>query len=293
MNLQQLMARARANRGYSAPEGEHIKPGGPPNADNDDGKAPNADDKQGEKEDKAAELLIEVMKKKEKIQSLSTQNTDLETQLSALSETVKSFEGIDPELFKELVAERQTRKESDLEGKGDWKALKESLVESHESEKTQMSDQHKTLLTQAMEGKDSELATLRETSAKSDSIIEELTIGNSFNTSKYVSDNLIPSSRKVRILYGPHFDVVSGEVQAFDNPRGAEKRNLLVDEKGKPLSFELALTKIIDQDIDKDTILRAPENSGGNSGSENRGGDSETKVGMGVNRIAAGLAGKS
>jgi len=234
-------------------------------------------------------LLKEVMAKKQRIKELTESDSVKSKQLEEIQNKLKSYDGIDVDLFKQMVQERKERQEQELEGKGDWASLKQSLSEQYESEKQQIIE----LQRQEADKKVGEVSTkyddLVSKYQKAEGVIEELTIGSAFSSSRYVSDDLIPSSAKIRKLYGDHFDVVEGQVQAFDNPRGASKRNILVDANGKPLNFESALTKIVESDPDKDTILRAKENLGTNSDSNGRRGENDTTQAFGLSRIRVGL----
>lgn len=288
---QQAHARRQEEANGDAPGGEGQKGGETPPTDNSGGKP--AGEAQGDKGDKdskmsdgEAKLLREVMQRKEENSTLTKQNEELNKKLDDLS---ARFDGVDPEKFRNLEKEAQERREKELEGNKDWASLKADLEERHQSTIEQMKTQHSEALTAKLGEVESSKNELQQQLEKQNAVIEELTIGNQFGTSGYISEELSPSSTKVRTLYGSHFDVVDGQVVPFDKPRGAEKRHPLVDGDGKPLSFDVALQKIVDSDPDGDSIKRAKQRSGSDSGSANRPGQQPTTKATGVSRIAMGL----
>ena len=298
MNLAQLFRMGMINKGYMAPVDDKTGDGGDggsgsqDEASGNEGKGGEEGEGSGKPTDREAELLREVMKKKEKIEALSTEKTELAQKVEELS---TRFSGIDPDAVKTLQAELEQRKaedakrrEQELEGNGDWKTLKAELEERHQSSINQIIEQKDTKFKSELAELQAELEEVRKQAQGQSSVIEELTIGNAFNTSQFVGKQLIPSSAKVRKLYGEHFDVVNGQVQAFDKPRGAEKRHPLIDGDGKPLNFEMALQKIVEADPDKDTILRATQVSGSGSDTNNRT-TGAAPTGKGLSRIQSSL----
>lgn len=248
--------------------------------DDGDGKPPS---------DEVAKLLRETMQRKQKISELSDEKEQLAQTVQQLQEKMAAFEGIDPKEYQTLKEEAGKRREQELEGAEDWATLKADLEERHQAQLQQVIDQNKSEFeTQLAEAK-TKAQELQATLEERESFIEELTIGNNFGNSAYIKNTLSPSVPKVRKLYGDHFDFVDGQVHAFNKPRGAEKRDLLVDGSGKPLAFDAALQKIVENDPDKDSILKATQRSGSGSGSDNRdaGGG---PVGSGVSRIQASLS---
>lgn len=296
MNLAQLFRMGMINKGYMAPVDDTTGDGGDGGSGSqvETGGEKGGEESEGSDKptDREAELLREVMKKKEKIEALSTQNTELSQKVEEIN---SRFSGIDPDAVKTLQEELEQRKaedakrrEQELEGSGDWKTLKAELEEKHQSRVNQVIEQKDAKFNSQLEALQAELEEARKQANGQHAVIEELTIGNAFNTSQFVGKQLIPSSAKVRKLYGEHFDVVNGQVQAFDKPRGAEKRLPLVDGDDKPLNFEMALQKIVESDPDKDTILRATQVSGSGSDTNNRT-TAAAPVGKGLTRIQSSL----
>ena len=291
MKLAQLFAAGVANRLYMSPEpdlesggGGGGKPAGEEGG-GDEGKP------SGKPSDREAELLKESMKRKEKISDLSSQNEQLSSTVNELQESLKRFEGVDPDKFQELIRESEERREKELEGAEDWNGLKSKLVDDFEAQKSQMVEQHQGKLGEVEQSYQSQIEELTGKLNSTNSIIEELTIGSSFANSQFIGEKLVPSASKVQKLYGDHFDVVDGKVHSFDKPRGSESRQLLVDDAGKPLAFEKALVKIVDSDPDKDSILRASVKGGADSDTENR--PAQNSVSQGVGRIRSSLGSSS
>lgn len=128
------------------------------------------------------------------------------------------------------------------------------MAAQHESELTKV----KTDLATKLEDTEARLA-------KASSLIEELTIGSNFDSSKLIREDTIYTPSKARRLYGDHFEVEDGKVVAYDQPRGVEGRSVLVDGKGNPASFEAAMLRIIEADPEKDEILVAKLKPGSES----------------------------
>ena len=219
--------------------------------------------------DAEAALLREVMDKKEK---LKTKDAELATATARL----KEFDGLDPKELRELVAAKKTAETAALEAKGAWDSLKAQMVDAHTKELQAEKDGRSAAETRAIE---------------LGSQIAELTVGNAFGTSKFVTEEMAHSVAKVRRIYGSHFEFKDGAVVTFDKPAGSKDRNVLVDAKGEPLSFEAGITKLVEMDPDKDTMLKSKLKTGAastttaaldkpNSGT----------VGTGRAKIAAGLA---
>lgn len=231
-----------------------------------------ADDKgQGGKSgptDAEAKLLKEVMDKKDALKKK-------DEALAQANERLKQFDGIDPEEVKKLLADRKKAEEDQLAAKGEWDRLKQRMAEEHGNEiksvKEQLEEREKAL-------------------QERDRMINELTIGNAFGVSKFISEELTLTKTKARMIYGDHFDFVNGEVVGYDKPRGAANRTAYVDSKGDPLSFDEAMKKIVDADPDRDEIIKSRMKKGADSSSQK--GEPPKKPGAdlkGMSRIAAGL----
>lgn len=227
---------------------------------------------EGEKpSDAEAKLLKEVMKKKE--------------QVEALEAKLKSFDGINPEEIKSLLAEKKeaekAKKEAEkkaVEAAGDIERLKTMMAEEHKKE---------------LETVQSQLADLQKLVAQKDSAINDLTIGQSFANSKFISDELVLTPTKAKQVYGGHFGYEDGKIVAYDKPSGVAERTKIVDARGEPLGFEAALKKLIEADPDRDYVLKSKMATGANSktsSSQSKGEDVSDGELRGAARISAILS---
>lgn len=213
----------------------------------DDGKGEGDDGKKPGISDAEAKLLRENMKRKEEAEKLKKQ-------LAQANETLKQFEGIDPTAVRDLLKKQKDEELAQLEKKGQWDVLRESMAKEHQTEKSTLTSQ---------------IEALQNDLKKSLSTINELTIGSQFSNSPFIKEKLLMTPNKAKVIYGSHFDFVDGEVVAYDKPRGADNRSPLVNGSGDPLSFDLAMQKLIDADPEKDSLLRPTIKPGANSNSEN------------------------
>lgn len=217
-------------------------------------------------DDEKAALIREVMEKKGKLKDVE--------------EKLKGFEGVDVAKYRELVAKEQEAERLAAEAKGDFDRVKAMMAEAHAGEKAELERQ---------------LQEARDALGSKDSTINELTIGNDFGNSSFIQKDLILSPAKTRVLYGAHFEVEDGKTVGYDKPRGEAGRTKLVDSSGKALSFNDALTKIVNADPDKKSVLRAPAaKPGAGSATTSSAGAKETGKGQelfGAARIRASLGG--
>lgn len=202
------------------------------------------------------ELLGDVMKKKSK--------------LTESEKLLKEYGEISPDKVRELLDRERQAEEARVaaereaaERAGDFERVKEMMAEQHRREVEEL----KANLT-TKSSREGELV----------SVINELTIGNSFSGSGFIRDNLLLSPAKARTLYGGHFDSEDGKIVAYDKPRGAANRTPLVDSQGNNLDFEAAIEHIIQNDPDKDSILKSKMKKGAGSRSANVEGDGDGKA---------------
>ncbi|BBI61682.1 DUF6651 domain-containing protein [Vreelandella sulfidaeris] len=265
---------ATGGEGAGSNSGEGDKPAGGEGekpAAGGEGEKPAEGDKPkegGEKPtDREAELLKETMKRKERIK-------ELETQLQAFGE-------VTPDQIKTLLeaenarkAEAAQREKDDLEKRGEWDRLKDMMATEHQT---------------VLSAKDTEIAELREANAAMVKSLEDMTVGADFGNSKFISEELLLTSSKARVIYGSHFEVKDGKVVGYDKPAGAKERTMLVDGNGSPMSFDTALRKLVDADPERDSLIRSKAKPGTGSAKPEAGAPEKT-VSPGVGRISAGLA---
>lgn len=217
-----------------------------------------------------AKLLKDMMKQK-------TRASELEVQLAAVSEKLKTFEGIDAAKVKTLMAEQEEIERKRLIAEGDFDRLTKQMAERHTAEKTTMLEQ---------------IAVAVGNTKSLQQQIADLTVGGSFTSSKFVTEELTLTPSKARVIYGAHFEFKDGAVVGFDKPVGASDRTMLVNSTGNALSFEDAMKKIVEADPDRDELIRSKMKPGAGSSATKpaKKSDSEQSSSMtGVEKIAAGL----
>lgn len=274
MSFYQLMAVKYANRRTFAPETEGAAGTGGEadtktnsdagdDADAGSGKtAEKADVKTEAKVETKTEAKVEVKTDDEKA-ALLREVMDKKTKLKDVEEKLKSYEGIDPDRYKALIAKEVERERAEAEQKGDFERVKQMMAEAHKADKAD--------LERTIEDLKSQLNGQGE-------VIDRLTVGNTFGSSKFIRDNMVLSPTKTRVLYGAHFESENGEVVAYDKPRGAANRTKLVNASGDPLSFDQALAKIVDADPDKKDVLRSTVKPGAASTTTKTDGKTEQKT---------------
>lgn len=228
---------------------------------------PPADDKP-KLSDEAAKLLKENMEKKREIKELT--------------EKIKAFEGIDPVKVRELLkaqddaaATAAKAEEDRLKAAGDFERLKQMMVEAHQKE-----------LSEVKAAAEANRSALESALAQ----IQDLTVGQAFSQSEFISKELVLTPGKARVVYGNHFDIVDGKVVAYDKPKTAADRTPLTDGAGQPLAFEAAIKKLVESDPDKDALIKSKIAAGANSKTDNtKPADKKADV-TGLARIEAALA---
>ena len=214
--------------------------------------------------DKEAELIKEVMKRKQR-------ESDLKTELDEMK---AKFEGIDPEEVKKIIKERKEQEDADLEARGEFERLKQRMADEHKAEVTTLKDK---------------IQELENSRNQRDGEIDSLTVGAQFAQSAFIGSELTLTASKARQLYSTHFDRVDGEIVGYDKPRGASNRTQLVNSAGEALSFDDAMRKIIEADPERDALLRSKMKPGSGSHSkQNPPPKQEVKLSR-TEKIAAGL----
>lgn len=217
--------------------------------------------------DSEAKLLKENMKRKES-------EKKLQEQLNAANARLKDFEGLEASEVRKLLDAQKEAEKAKLEQAGEFERVKEMILKENQEK---LSAQQKLL---------------EEAEARSKALqaqIEELTVGQNFATSNFIQEKLLLTPSKARVIYGSHFDVKDGKTIAYDKPRGSESRTPLVDANGEPVSFEIAIQKLVEADPDRDRILKSTLKPGADSNSEGKRVEDKPEL-RGMSRIAAALA---
>lgn len=195
--------------------------------------------------DAEAKLLKEVMNKKAALEKTKSELDAVKAKIKELEE-LGGFEAVS-----KLARQQKDLEAQKLEEKGEWTRLKQ-----------QMNDEHGKVLNEKVEA----LNSVKSENQVLLNKISDLTVGTAFATSKFINEDLIMPVKKVRVLYGDHFEFKDGVVVAYDKPVGQEERTMLVDAQGDPLSFEAAMAKIIDADPDREHLLKSKAKPGAGSG---------------------------
>ena len=189
----------------------------------------------------SADLLKESMKRKGNEQTLK--------------EKLAQFGDVDPERVKALIQaeaesekQRKASEEAELLRRGEFDAVKKQMVEAHDAEVADLRAQ----LEQAQ----------NEANSLKRGLIEK-TVGTSFGESNFLREKVLMTPAKARVIYGRHFEVnEDGQVVGYDKPAGAKDRTILVDGSGNPLSFELAIERVLRADPEADALLRSEAKPG-------------------------------
>lgn len=193
--------------------------------------------------DSEAKLVKDLMRHKSRAK-------ELEAQLAKAGETIKQFEGIDPVKVRELLKEKQEEELRRAESRGEYDRILKQMADRHKEETAS--------LNQILESERTKGTTLQ-------AQIAELTVGNAFASSKFVSEDLTLTPAKARVIYGQHFEFKDGKVVGYDKPVGASERTVLVDSTGEPMSFDAALRKLVESDPDRDQLIRTKAKAGASS----------------------------
>lgn len=215
--------------------------------------------------DEAAKLLKEVMKLKEKAKAEEEARKKLE----------KEYEGIDLDAARAALKAAEEAETKELEKKGEYERLLAKQKEKSEA------------LLEAANSRIKEMETKLADAAKA---VDELSLGNAFANSKFIQDKLALTPNKTKALYANHFEVEDGKLVAYDKPKGTPNRTQLIDASGEGLSFEEAIAEIINNDPDKEYLLRADVRKGaGSKGSDVTTPSKDKTYSDSVSKIAEGL----
>lgn len=167
---------------------------------------------------------------------------NLADKVKQANEKLRQFEGLEAEEIRKLLADKKAAEEKELAARGEWERLKERMANEHKAEVDRLA---------AM------LESIKSELGQKDSLINKLTIGHSFDGSKFIRDEMVLTPAKARALYSEYFEVNDGVVVGYDRPRGDSKRTPLVDSLGRPVAFDDAIRKIVEADTDRDTLLKS------------------------------------
>lgn len=198
------------------------------------------DEKKTKPSDAEAKLLKELMKLKDKAKAEEEARKKLEEQYS----------GIDLEAAKAALKAAEEAETKELERKGEYERLllkqKEKADALIEAERNRAEEMAKKL-------------------ADAMKAVDELSLGNAFANSKFIQDKLALTPNKTRALYASHFDIEDGRLVAYDKPKGSPDRTKLINASGDALPFDAAMEEIVNNDPDKEYLLKVESKSGAGS----------------------------
>lgn len=185
-------------------------------------------------------------------------------ELEALRAKLADFDGIDP-----AVARENAKKVADAE-----KAAKEAAKAAKDAEKARAAAENDVAKLREIQNEEhtaaiaaitAERDAARETAQSVTAELTRLRLENAFANSKFIAEDTILSPAKAQRLFGDYVEVEDGKVVVYDAPRGEAKRARVQDNKGNSLPFNDAITKVINADADKDTLLKSRTTPGAGS----------------------------
>ncbi len=230
---------------------------------------PENDDDKGKPTENEIKLLKETMRRKKQIEAL-------ESELSSLKQLQAALGDLSADDIKAMVAEKSRRELEELESKKDYQAAIERVRSENQK---------------VVEDVRSELAAVQSENAKLRSQIDEMTVGRSFSDSQYILEKTHMGPTVARATFGEYFELVDGEIVAYDKPRHAEDRTPLLDANGQPKGFEAAIEELVRKHPDAKRLLRSEQKPGAGSRTTTPTGqpDKSTKGLTGMDKIRLGL----
>lgn len=218
--------------------------------------------------DAEAKLLKDVMRQKEATAAAKAEAEALR----------KLYEGIDPDKARAQAVKAADDERKAAEARGEYDRILAQVAATHKVELAAAAER-------AGVSNASVLALQQQ--------VADLTVGSAFSASTLVKDDLTLTSTKARVIFGTHFEFKEGRVIGYDKPAGASDRTPLVDSTGQALSFDEALSRIVEADPDRDSLRRSKMKQGAGSGSnpgakQGQAAGEATKL-DGAARIARGL----
>lgn len=218
-------------------------------------------------EDEKAALLKETMKTKEAKKKAE----------EAAAELAKKTEGLNLDEIREMLANKEKEEEEEARKKGEFSRILEKQAEAAKKREEALAKQLEELQNRVNQEAERSNA---------------LTLTNAFASSKFIQDKLTLTPNKTKALYQDHFEIVDGQLVAYDKPKGVSNRTPLVDASGNNMDFEAAIQAIVDADPEKDHVLKVEVKGGGNSRQSNVDVDRVQQPISSLDKIAIGLKNK-
>ena len=235
-------------------------------------------DKDGDKPDEEkAKLIKDMMKWKTKARETEGKVSEVESQLKQFQEALGDLSVDD---IKDMIKAKKDAEIKELEDKKEYQRIVDRMKDEQANELKTLQEQIDALNAQLSER---------------DSKIQDMTIGRGFGESEFIRENSVLPPTIARKEFGAHFDLVDGRVVAYDKPKGAENRTMIVDAQGEPKSFDAAIEELYSKHPDAKSIIRAKAKPGAGSKTQDSPGTKQPTAkpaGRGLSRIAVGLQSK-
>lgn len=190
-------------------------------------------------------------------QELERLRRERDEAIAEAKRTKDQFADLDPTKAREAI-KKQAEVEASLreaekakaEAEGNWERIRELMNEER--------DAREKALQAELDTERGETQTLK-------TRLNEMTVGQEFSASNFIREKLLLTPTKARVLYGAHVEIEDGNPVVYDKPRGEKDRTMYVDGKGRPLSFDAAIEKVVNADPDRDSLLKSTTKPGAHS----------------------------
>ena len=204
----------------------------------------------------------------------------LRADLAAAQAAAAKFDGIDPE-----VAKANAKKVADAEKAArDAETAKAQAEGNFERLRELQNEEHQAQLAAAQAERDDERTRAAQAAADAVAARREA----AFAKSKFFASETILTADRAERLYGDYVEIENGVTVVYDAPKSAAKRTVVMDTKGKPLSFDDAMKKVFENEPDKDSFLKSKITPGANSKTQD--GKVKDAPTDRLGKLAAGLA---
>lgn len=204
----------------------------------------------------------------------------LRADLAAAQAAAAKFDGIDPE-----VAKANAKKVADAEAAARKAETEKAQAEGNfERLRELQNEEHQAQLTAAQTERDNERTRAAQAAADAVAARREA----AFAKSKFFATETILTADRAERLYGDYVEIENGVAVVYDAPKTAAKRAVVMDTKGKPLSFDDAMKKVFENEPDKDSFLKSKVKPG--AGSTTQDGKVKDVPTDRISKLSAGLA---
>ncbi len=206
--------------------------------------------------DDEKEFTIDAIGAQAKIDTITAESNDRRKKLGDANTALEVFGDLDPVIARKAIEDVSGMSDK---GKADLETQRDAINKGWEAKQTAWATKEVDLNTQLFDA----------------------TTGSKFATSAVIKTLLLPPNI-AQATFGKHFNPDGSANDAAGNPIYAKEN------PGKPAGFEEAMTHIIDQYPDKDSIIKA-SGSGGSNG-QNQGDSQGGQTKSSLDKISGGLS---